>query len=306
MAVPADKAWYGRQLDRLHRDAPTDQKTIPEDALRHLPVEYLAEVLDETFKNYETRASGFAERCLVEGNMDTYLAFIKAHQNILERFDMPAPNYYGDLATIIGTYFIRKKEIQLGIMETTIRREVRAAPKMPDSPLSESPAPLSISSWINKVETNTIEPTYHAIPKPPPHTPEDSSPQESLDTAPDPTTNTPEDSFSVAPMKFNRQLSEQTPSASPLRQRHPRKVNSESVNQSPPKPSGRGSTKKLGRGRKATNKGPTIVADAETNTHKQPRGTKRLRAGDAVAASEDAHVAQKRRKIAKPATRSKR
>lgn len=132
----SDKRWYDRQLDRLHHEAPDDQKTTPEDALRHLPVEYLAEVLDETFKNYETRASGFAERCLVKEEIDTYHAFIKAHQDILQRFDMPAPNYYGDLATIIGTYFIRKKEIQLGITNTSVVK-VRPTPasKMPDSPL---------------------------------------------------------------------------------------------------------------------------------------------------------------------------
>jgi hypothetical protein len=45
------KTRYGQQLDRLHREAPDDQKTTPEDALRHLPVECLAEVVDTTFEN---------------------------------------------------------------------------------------------------------------------------------------------------------------------------------------------------------------------------------------------------------------
>jgi hypothetical protein len=304
------KTWYGRQLDRLHREAPEDQKTSPEDALRHLPVEYLAEVVDETFKNYETRASGFAERRLVEGDMDTYHAFIKAHQDIIERFDMPAPNYYGDLATIIGSYFIRKREIQLGITETTVFK-VRPVPEMPDSPLSDSPAPLSISSWINKVEDNTVEPSPHFeenLPGPLTHALQNSSPgaPRNLERAlPDPNIRTPEDSFPGAPININPQSSEHvTPKNPPQRQRHPRKA--KSVSQSPPKTLQSAVAKRPGRGRKAGNSGPTIVADTETDIHKEQRGTKRPRTGDAVASSAGTQVAQKRRKLANPATKSKR
>ena len=320
MSASADlysKAWYGRQLERLHREAPEDQKTTPEDALRHLPVEYLAEVLDETFKNYDTRAAGFAERCLVEGDLDTYHAFIKAHHDILERFDMPAPNYFGDLAMIISTYFIRKKEIQLGFTETTVHT-VRAAPKMPSPLLSDSPSPPSISSWINKVEDNALEPTLNSqqeLPEPLTHTPEDSSPREPItleQPIPRPATHTPKNIFSGAPMNFESPLPAQTITTPPRRQRqqHPRKAKSESANPSPPKtlPSTRprATVNTPGRGRRVANNGPTIAADTETGTDKQPKGRKRARAGDAVVSSEDAQVAQKRRKIAKPSTKLKR
>jgi hypothetical protein len=315
MSASADaysKAWYGRQLDRLHREAPEDQKTTPEEALRHLPVESLAEVLDTTFQNYDTRASGFAERCLVEGELDIYHAFIKAHHDIIERFDMPAPNYYRDLASIIGKHFIRKKEKQLGITKSMVTT-VRPAPKMPDSPLSDSPAPLSISSWINKVEDNTFEPNPHFgqdRPEPLTYTPEDSSPDASMNLqhkAPEPATHIPEVCFSGVPTNIAPQSLEQTAITSPpQRQRHPRKAKSESANQIPSKSSQRRATKKPGRGRKAANNGPTIAADTEADTHKQARGTKRSRAEDAVVSSYGAQVAQKRRKIAKPAAKSKR
>jgi hypothetical protein len=275
-------------------------------------VEYLAEVLDETFKNYDARAAGFAERCLVEGDLDTYHAFIKAHQEILERFDMPAPNYFGDLAMIISTYFIRKKEIQLGITETTVHT-VRAAPKMPSPLLSDSPSPPSILSWINKVEDTALQPSINFqqdLPETLTYTPEDSSPREPKNLEqliPEPTTHTPEDSFSRAPMKVNPQTPEQTTSTKPpQRQRHPRKAKSESLNQSPPKALQRAAAKKPSRSRKAANNGPTIAADTETNTHKQPNGRKRARVEDAVVSSGDAQIVQKRRKIDKLAKRSKR
>ena len=244
--------------------------------------------------------------------MDTFHAFIKAHHDILEQFDLPAPNHYRDMALIIGAHFIRKKEKQLGFTQTTVTK-VRTAPasRMPDSPLSESPAPPSISSWINEVRHSTLELPPHIeqdLPGPLMHTPEDSSPRESMNMehkAPDPTTNTTEDSFAAAPMKVDLQSSEQAPSTRTLRQRHPRKAKTR-VDLTPPKPLGRASAKRLGGGQGSANPGPAIVAEAETDIHKQSRGTKRVRAEDIAVLSEDANVAQKRRKIARPARKSKR
>lgn len=295
MSASADtycKAWYGRQLDRLHREAPVDKKTTPEDALRHLPIECLAEVLDTTFKNYDTRASVFAERCLVEGDMDTYHAFIKAHHDILEQFDMPSPNHYQDMARIIGNHYIRQAERRNGITRTTIVKV--SSPKMPNSPLSGSPTPPSVLSWINKVEDSISEP--------PPFL------EESL---PEPAANTPEDSFSGTPIEPAPRAPEPTESASPpQRQRHPRKAKTESVNQglveSLPTQKKQTTSNGAGRGRRAAKKEPTPSTIIEKDANKQPRGTKRQRPGDAMVLSEESQVTQKRRKIAKPSAKSKR
>jgi hypothetical protein len=286
------KAWYGRQLDRLHREAPADKKTTPEDALRHLPIECLAEVLDTTFKNYDTRASVFAERCLVEGDMDTYHAFIKAHHNILEQFDIPAPNHYRDMARIIGNHYIRQAERRNGITRTTIVKV--SSPKMPNSPLSSSPTPPSVLSWINKVEDSTSEP--------PPFL------EEGL---PELTANTPEGSFSRAPISSAPREPESTESTSPpQRQRHPRKAKTESVSQGPveslPAQKNQATSNGAGRDRRAAKKEPTSSTIIKKDANKQPNGTKRQRPGDAMVLSEHSQVIQKRRKITKPSAKSKR
>jgi hypothetical protein len=307
------KGWYGRQLDRLHREAPEDQKTTPEDALRHLPIESLAEVLDLTFQNYETRASGFAERCLVDGEIDTYLAFIKAHHDILERFDLPAPNHYQELASIIAVHFIRKKEKKLGFTKSTVvyERKPQELPViLPAGPLSASPAPPSVSSWINKLEANAFDQPFHYeqdVPDSFVNSPDHSFPEapRNLEQAmPNPANNTPKNKFSRPPIiraEANSQA-QTTNIIQTQRQRHPRKTK----NETPSKPLQQTATKKSGRGRKAANNGPAIAVEIEADTKKQPKGRKRVRVEDAVVSSEDVQVVQKKRKIAKPATKSKR
>ena len=314
MAASSDahsKAWYGRQLDRLNREAPKDTRTAVEDALRHLPIECLAEVLDSTFKNYDTRASGFAERCLAEGDIDTYHAFIKAHHDIIERFDMPSPNHYRNLARIIGHHYVRQAEKKNGITKPAAVQVY--VPKLPDSPDSSTPPEYSVLSWIDKVEedTSVVRPMFKkALQEYKAHNPVDNSPGAPVhlgSAVPEAAPHTPEDSFSAVPMITEQQISEQTINRHPpQRQHHPRKAKNESMGQSPAKPKGQGAAKRLGKGRIAATKVPMIAADTERDTHKQSRGTKRLRAEDAIVLPEDAKVSQKRRKVAKPATKLKR
>jgi hypothetical protein len=224
----------------------------------------------------------------VDGKLDTYLAFMKAHHDILEQFDIPTPNFYRDMAHIIGHHFIRKKEKQLGITNPT-KISIYA---QPDSPLSGSPTPPSVLSWINKVEDSASEP--------PPFL------EESL---PEPAANTPEDNFSGTPIEPAPREPELTKSVSPpQRQRHPRKAKTESVNQGPveslPTQKKHMTSNGAGRGRRAAKKEPTPSTIIEKDANKQPKGTKRQRPGDNM--SEDSQATQKRRKIAKPSAKSKR
>ncbi|PMD64343.1 uncharacterized protein K444DRAFT_626032 [Hyaloscypha bicolor E] len=173
---------------------------------------------------------------------------------------------------------------------------VRPVPEMPDSPLSDSPAPLSISSWINKVEGNTVKPLSlfeENQPEPLTHAAHNSSlgaPRNLEQALPDPNIHTTEDSFPGAPTNIDPQSSEHVTAKNPPQ----RQGTLQSV-----------VAKRPGRGRKAANSGPTIVADTETDTLKEQRGTKRPRTGDAVSSPEGTQVAQKRRKLANRATNSK-
>jgi len=184
---------------------------------------------------------------------------------------------------------------------------------MPDSPLSSSPAPLSISSWTTKVEDNAIQPSpqvEETLPEPLPHTPQDSSSATQVNLQQTPAqhvTHIPDDSFSGAPIKVDQRSAEQTTTTNfRQRQRHPRKAKRESAGQNPSKILPQPAAKKTGRGRQAAENGPTLAADTEADTHNQARGTKRSRAGDAAVSSDGAQITQKRRKTTKPATKSKR
>ncbi len=292
MAASSDansKAWYHRQLDRLHREAPAVDRTTPEDALRHLPIESLAEVIDTTFKNYDTRATIFAERCLEEGNVDTFHAFLKAHHDIMQRFGLPSPNHYRDMARIIGFHFIRKVERKIGIEPTEVKNFVV---QIPDSPLSGPPTPGSILSWVNNLDETCCEPQDQ----------EESLPAlivtrfaNGISTSPD-----------------NRALEATSTgenTESPRRQRHPRKAKTSTVNQeseNPPHTRLKRAGKCFASGMDPEKREPTPATTPEKETNQLAKGTKRRRAEDAFVLTEDSQTIQKRRKTAKPTTRSKR
>ena len=149
------KVWYHKQLDRLHEEAPSGDKTVPAEALRHLPVECLAEVLDLTFDHNDPRS--FGERCLVEGDKTKFDEFIRAQLDIFERFGLLYSNHYRNMARIIAHHFIRKVEEKMGYTRPShIQVKVPMISRSP--PSSGPPTPCTVLSWINNVVDSASQP----------------------------------------------------------------------------------------------------------------------------------------------------
>lgn len=150
-----DKSWYYSQLSRLHDEAPAGEKTVLEEALRHLSIESLAEIIDVLFVDCKYLHVN-AEQWLIDGDKNKCADFIKKQSDMFEQYQLLKPGYYRAVARIIAHFFIRKAEQKMGIRKPEyIQINV---PKLPDSPLSGPPTPCSVDSWIA-----TLQPSFDPI-----------------------------------------------------------------------------------------------------------------------------------------------
>ncbi|ESZ91746.1 hypothetical protein SBOR_7853 [Sclerotinia borealis F-4128] len=151
MSDASNKLWYRRQLQRLHEEAPEGEKTTPEEALRHLPIECIGEVLDVVSRKFVE----CGERYLIEGNKGKCDEFIRAHLDVCERYNNLNSQYYQDIARIAGMYWVRKAMANGEPKYTCVYVDV---PQIPASPLSGTRTLCSIDSWMDDVKDGTPEP----------------------------------------------------------------------------------------------------------------------------------------------------